>query len=82
MSKIIQLRWSFFLLLRLVGLALYASFNAVSKKFWGSKIMLTSNEIRYIMKVIRSLENRGILLKEPLEKLVFKKEDISIFLDH
>ena len=82
MSKIIQLRWSFFLLLRLVGLALYASLNAVSKKFWGSIIMLTSNEIRYIMKVIRSLENRGILLKEPLEKLVFKKEDISIFLDH
>ena len=82
MSKIIQLRWPFFLLLRLVGLALYASFNAVSKKFWGSIIMLTSNEIRYIMKVIRSLENRGILLKEPLEKLVFKKEDISIFLDH
>ena len=34
------------------------------------------------MKVIRSLENRGILLKEPLEKLVFKEEDISIFLDH
>ena len=45
--------------------------------------MLTSNEIRDIMKaIIRFLENRGILLKEPLEKLIFKKVDISIFLDH
>ena len=45
--------------------------------------MLTSNEIRDIMKVIiRFLEYRGILLKKPLEKLVFKKVDILIFLEH
>ena len=69
--------------LRLVGLPLYASFNDISNKVWGSIIMLTSNEIRDIMKaIIRFLENRGILLKEPLEKLIFKKVDISIFLDH
>ena len=29
----------------------------------GSGIMLTNNEIKDIVKVIRSLENRGILLK-------------------
>ena len=69
--------------LRLVGLALYASFNDISNKLWGSIIMLTSNEIRDIMKVIiRFLEYRGILLKKPLEKLVFKKVDILIFLEH
>ena len=35
-----------------------------------------------IMKVTKSLENRGSLLKEPLEKLLVKKEDLLIFLDH
>ena len=44
--------------------------------------MLTNNEIKYIMKVIRSLENRGIFLKEQLEKLLVKKEDFSVFLNH
>ena len=34
------------------------------------------------MKVIKSLENRGILLKETNKKLLVKKEDFSIFLGH
>ena len=35
-----------------------------------------------IKKVIKSLENRGILLKETAKKIVVKKEDPSILLDH
>ena len=42
----------------------------------------TNNEIKDIVKVIRSLENRGILLKEILEKLIAKKEDFLTFLNH
>ena len=41
------------------------------KKFTSSKasgITLTNNEIKDIMKVIKSLEKRGILLKEGLYK--------------
>ena len=34
------------------------------------------------MKVIKSLENRGILLKETNKKLLVKKEDFSIFLGY
>ena len=41
------------------------------------------------MKVISSLKNRGILMKETTQKvpkttqkLLVKKEDLSIFLDH
>ena len=34
------------------------------------------------MKVIRSLENRGILLNELLKKLLAKKKDFLISLDH
>ena len=43
--------------------------------------MLKNNEIKDI-KVIRSLENRGILLKVTTRKLLVQKEDFSIFLDH
>ena len=35
----------------------------------GSGITLTNNEIKDIMKVIKSLENRGILLKETTRKI-------------
>ena len=48
--------------------------NDLNKKFTTSKgleITVTNNEIKVIMKVIKSLENRGILLKI-----------LSIFLDH
>ena len=49
----------------------------------GLGITLKHNEIKDIAKLIRSLENSGILLKKYLlEKLVVKKEDFSIFLDH
>ena len=34
------------------------------------------------MKVIKSLENRGILLKGTTKKLLVKKEDLKNFLDH
>ena len=43
---------------------------------------LTNNEIKDIIKIIRSLENKKNLLIGILEKLLFKKEDFSIFLDH
>ena len=73
----------------LKNLAVDAGLDAIGKKIkkglsstTGSGITLTNNKIKDIMKVIRSLENRGILLKELLEKLLVKKEDFSIFLDH
>ena len=47
----------------------------------GLEITLTKNEIKDI-KVIRSLENRGILLKETTKKLLVKKDDFSVFLNH
>ena len=34
------------------------------------------------MKVMKSLENRGILLKGTTKKLLVKKEDISFFFYH
>ena len=42
--------------------------------FRSSGIILTNNEIKYIIKVIRSLENRGVILKE--EELLVKKADL------
>ena len=47
----------------------------------GSRIILTNNEIKDIIIVIRSLENRGIL-KETTKKLLVKKEVFSIFLEY
>ena len=38
------------------------------------------NEAKDIIKVIRSLENRGIVLKRTTKKLLVKKENFSIFL--
>ena len=40
----------------------------------GSGITLTNNEIKDIMKAIKSLENRGTLLKGTTSELLFKKE--------
>ena len=46
----------------------------------GSTITITNNGIIDIIKVIMSLENRGIFyLEEMLEKLVVKKENYLIF---
>ena len=48
----------------------------------GLAITLTNNKIKDITKVIKSSENRRILLKELIEKAVIKKEDFSNFLSH
>ena len=34
------------------------------------EIMLTNNEIKYIIKIIKYLENREILLKETTRKII------------
>ena len=39
------------------------------KRLVGSRITLKSNEIKYIIKLITSLENRGILLKRTTRKI-------------
>ena len=39
----------------------------------GSRILSTNNEIKDIIKVIRPLENRGILLKGTTEKVINQK---------
>ena len=39
------------------------------KNIFGARITLTDNEIKDIMKVIKSLENRGILLKGTTRKI-------------
>ena len=45
----------------------------------GSGTILTNNEIKGIMKVIRFLENRGILLKGTIKKKILAKRTISQF---
>ena len=59
-----------------------AGLNALAKKIKkgissmiGSGITLSNNERKDIIKVIKSFENRGILLKELVKKLIVKKED-------
>ena len=56
------------------------------KEPWTIAILFCINTIsmrqKNIKKVIKSLENRGILLKETAKKIVVKKEDPSILLDH
>ena len=43
-------------------------------------LTLTNNDIKDIMKVIRSIENRGMFLKGTSKKIVVKKEkDFLIF---
>ena len=45
---------------------------------WG--IMLTNNEIKDIIKVIKSLENRGILLKRTTKEVTSQKGGFFDFL--
>ena len=45
-----------------------------------SKLMLTNNEIKYITKVIRSLEKRRILLKGSTKKISSREEGFLNFL--
>ena len=49
------------------------------KKIKGSGITLANNEMKDVIKVIKSLENRGVLLKGTTKKLLVKKKDLSIF---
>ena len=57
--------------------------NIAIDQFTGSGIMLTNNETKDNMKVIKSLENKVILLKGTTRKnLSAKKGDFLIFLDH
>ena len=53
-------------------------------KFRGSEIMLTSKEIKDIMKEIKLIENRlfKYYSKELLQKLFVKKEDSSVSLGY
>ena len=48
--------------MRLIGIIIDAGLNMIGKKI-GSRIILTNNEIKDIMKVIRSLENRNFIEK-------------------
>ena len=50
------------------------------KEKFGSGITLTKNEIKDIMKVIKSLENRGILLRETATKMTSQKGGFLHFL--
>ena len=54
----------------------------IKKKNYGSGITLTNNEIKDIMKVIKSLENRGILLKGTTAKITGQEGGFLIFLNH
>ena len=45
----------------------------------GSRITLTNKEIKDIMKVINSLENRVTLLKETTRRITSQKKRISQF---
>ena len=56
----------------------------LNKKFTiskGSGVMLTNNKIKYIMKVTRSLENRGILLKGTARKIISQEGGFLNYLD-
>ena len=44
-------------------------------RHFGAGITLTDNEIKDIMKVIKSLKNKGIFLRETTKKLLLNKED-------
>ena len=48
----------------------------------GSGIALKQNDIKDIIKVLRSLETRETLTKGNTKKLPLRKGDFSIFLDH
>ena len=44
--------------------------------------MLTNNEMKYIMTVIYSLENRGIFLKGSTDKVTSQEKKIQYFYVH
>ena len=54
-------------------------FKNVSKRTFGAGINLTNNEIKDFMKVIKSLEKRGMLLKETTRKIFSQEGGFLIF---
>ena len=50
------------------------------KKLQGDGISLTNNDIKDIIKVINSLENRGVLLKGTTRKISIHKQEFLNFL--
>ena len=46
----------------------------------GSRITPTNNEIKDIAKAIKSLENKGILLKRTSRKITCQEEEFASFL--
>ena len=63
--------------LNIFGKVLHKKLSSIT----GSGITLQNNEIKDIIKVIRYLENRGILLKRTTKKITTRK-GFSIFLDY
>ena len=58
--------------------------DEVSKQFTTSEssgIILTSNETKDIVKVVKSLENRAILLRRTSGKIISKEGGLLNFLD-
>ena len=53
--------------------------NKENSSVIGLGLILTSSEIKDITKVISSLENRGILLKGTIEKIVNEKEGFLVY---
>ena len=71
----------------LKNLAVDAGIDDISKKIkkvlslnTSSRITLTNDGTKDTLKVIRYLENRGILLKKTTEKMTSQKKRISQFL--
>ena len=58
------------------------NFKNASDKVLGQGKILTDNEIKDIVKVIKSLENREILLKGTTRKITSQEGEFYIFLDH
>ena len=53
--------------------------NKENSSVIGLGLIITNSEIKDITKVISSLENRGILLKGTIEKIVNEKEGFLVY---
>ena len=74
LSKIVQLRGVICGRRKLGETFLDKQINRFNKEYiTGSKITLTNNEIKDIMKVMKSLENKEILLKETTRKITSRE---------
>ena len=52
-----------------------AGLNTVRQEIMSSRITLTNNEVKDIIKIIRFLENRGILWKVTTGKIISQEEE-------